>query len=132
MIRSVNDLYSAHQMKKLNKYDLRHKRNIKVYELQMDAIYREAIREAVSISGTVGQIKPDTLFSFDDYPITRKRIENLMSGLKSRMQAVVLNGINTEWTLAKMSENFQRHNTAVITARTRKLGMLSRSVKRVD
>lgn len=100
MTRSVNDLYSAHQMKKQNKYDLRHKRNIKVYELQMDAIYREAIREAVSISGTVGQIKPDTLFSFDDYPITRKRIENLMSGLKSRMQAVVLNGINAEWTLA--------------------------------
>lgn len=96
----MNDLYSAHQMKKLNKYDLRHKRNIKVYELQMDAIYREAIREAVSISGTVGQIKPDMPFSFDDYPITRKRIENLMSGLKSRMQAVVLNGINAEWTLA--------------------------------
>ena len=100
MTRSVNDLYSAHQMKEQNKYDLRHKRNIKVYELQMDAIYREAIREAVSISGTVGKIKPDTPFSFDDYPITRKRIENLMSGLKSRMQAVVLNGINAEWTLA--------------------------------
>ena len=87
-------------VKKQNKYDLRHKRNIKVYELQIDNIYRDAIREAVYISGTVGQIKPDTLFSFDDYPITRKRIENLMSGLKSRMQAVVLNGINTEWTLA--------------------------------
>ena len=100
MTRSVNDLYSAHQMKKQNKYDLRHKRNIKVYELQIDNIYRDAIREAVYISGTVGQIKPDTLFSFDDYPITRKRIENLMSGLKSRMQAVVLNGINAEWTLA--------------------------------
>ena len=96
----MNDFYSAHQMKKLNKYDLRHKRNIKVYELQIDNIYHDAIREAVSISGTVGKIKPDTPFSFDDYPITRKRIENLMSGLKSRMQAVVLNGINAEWTLA--------------------------------
>lgn len=96
----MNDFYSAHQMKKLNKYDLRHKRNIKVYELQIDNIYHDAIREAVSISETVGKIKPDTPFSFDDYPITRKRIENLMSGLKSRMQAVVLNGINAEWTLA--------------------------------
>ena len=86
--------------KKQDKYDLRHKRKIKVYELRIDAIYREAIREAVAISGTAGQIKPDTPFSFDDYPITRKRIENLMSGLKSRMQAVVLNGINAEWTLA--------------------------------
>lgn len=86
--------------KKQDKYDLRHKRNIKVYELRIDAIYREAIREAVSISGTVGQIKPDTPFSFDDYPITRKRIESLMSGLKSRMETVVLNGIKSEWTLA--------------------------------
>lgn len=100
MTRSANDLYSAHQMKKQNKYDLRHKRNIKVYELQMDAIYRDAIREAVSVSGTVGHIKPDNPFSFDDYPITRKRIESLMSGLKSRMETVVLNGIKAEWTLA--------------------------------
>lgn len=86
--------------KKQDKYDLRHKRNIKVYELRIDAIYREAIREAVAISGTAGQIKPDTPFSFDDYPITRKRIESLMSGLKSRMETVVLNGIKAEWTLA--------------------------------
>lgn len=86
--------------KKQDKYDLRHKRNIKVYELRIDAIYREAIREAVAISGTAGQIKPDTPFSFDDYPITRKRIESLMSGLKSSMEAVILNGIKSEWTLA--------------------------------
>lgn len=96
-------------MKKLNKYDLRHKRNIKVYELQIDNIYHDAIREAVSISGTVGKIKPDTPFSFDDYPITRKRIENLMSGLKSRMQAVVLNGINAEWTLANNKNSELAH-----------------------
>ena len=86
--------------KKQDKYDLRHKRNIKVYELRIDAIYREAIREAVEISGTTGQIKPDTPFSFDDYPITRKRIESLMSGLKSSIETVVLNGIKAEWTLA--------------------------------
>lgn len=86
--------------RKLNKYDIRHKRNIKVYELRIDAIYREAIREAVAISGTAGKIKPDTPFSFDDYPITRKRIESLMSGLKSSMEAVILNGIKSEWTLA--------------------------------
>lgn len=86
--------------KKQDKYDLRHKRNIKVYELRIDAIYREAIREAVAISGTAGQIKPDTPFSFDDYPITRKRIGSLMSGLKSSMEAVILNGIKSEWTLA--------------------------------
>ena len=86
--------------KKQDKYDLRHKHNIKVYELRIDAIYREAIREAIAISGTAGQIKPDTPFTFDDYPITRKRIESLMSGLKSNIETVILNGIKSEWTLA--------------------------------
>lgn len=86
--------------KKQNKYDLRHLRNLRKYELQIDALYKEAIREAVAISGIVGQIKPDTPFSFDDYPITRKRIESLMSGLKSNIEMVVLNGIKSEWTLA--------------------------------
>lgn len=95
--------------KKQDKYDLRHKRNIKVYELRIDAIYREAIREAVAISGTAGQIKPDTPFSFDDYPITRKRIESLMSGLKTSIETVVLNGIKAEWTLAN-SKNSELAN----------------------
>lgn len=90
----------AKKKRQQNKYDSRHNRNIKVYELQMDAIYREAIREAVAISGTVREIKPDTLFSFDDYPIIRRRIETLMSGLQSRIKSVVVNGINAEWTLS--------------------------------
>lgn len=86
--------------KRQNKYDARHKRNVRAYEREMDGIYREAIREAVKISCAVGEIKPDTPFSFDDYPQTRKRVEKLMSGLKSRIEAVVLNGIQVEWTLA--------------------------------
>lgn len=85
---------------KQNKYDRRHKRNISSYEKQMDEIYKEAVREAVAISGVVGEMKPDTVFSFDDYPATRKRVEKLMSGLKTRMEAVILNGIQAEWTLA--------------------------------
>ena len=91
--------------KQQNKYDSRHKRNIKVYQLQMDSIYRSAIREAVAISGTVGEIKPDTPFSFDDYPITRRRVETLLSGLKTRIETVVLNGIEAEWTLANNKNN---------------------------
>ena len=86
--------------RKLNKYDIRHKRNIKIYELRLDSIYNDAIREAVSIRGTVGRIKPDKPFSFSDYPNTRKRIERLMSGLKIRIEGLITDGIKTEWTLA--------------------------------
>jgi len=86
--------------RKLNKYDIRHKCNIKIYELRLDSIYNDAIREAVSIKGTVGRIKPDKPFSFSDYPNARKRIERLMSGLKIRIEGLITDGIKTEWTLA--------------------------------
>ena len=86
--------------RRLNKYDIRHKRNIKIYELRLDSIYNDAIREAVSIRGTVGRIKPDKPFSFSDYPNTRKRIERLMTGLKTRIEGLITDGIKTEWTLA--------------------------------
>ena len=91
--------------KKQNRYDLRHRHNAQVYEKQLDAVYKEAVREAVAISSTIGQIKPDTMFSFDDYPITRKRAERLLAGLKSRIEAVVVNGIKAEWTLANNKNN---------------------------
>ena len=71
-----------------------------MYEKQLDAVYKEAVREAVAISSTIGQIKPDAMFSFDDYPITRKRTERLLAGLKSRIEAVVVNGIRAEWELS--------------------------------
>lgn len=83
-----------------NKYDLRHWNNLKKYESQLDAIYREAIREAIAISGSIASIDTDKIFSFDDYPSTRKRMESLIEDMKSQVEAVVLNGIDAEWTLA--------------------------------
>lgn len=89
----------------INKHDRRHVRNIKIYEAQIDAIYKDATREAAVIGITAGKIKPDTPFSFSDYPITRKRIEKLMSDLKKRIEAVIVNGVEAEWTLANNKNN---------------------------
>lgn len=92
-------------VKKIDNHDIKHKRNLKLYEAQIDAIYSYAIREAVSISGTVAKVNTDKPFSFDEYPITRKRIDDLLSGLKSKMEAIVMNGIKAEWTLANDKNN---------------------------
>lgn len=92
-------------VKKIDNHDIKHKRNLKLYEAQIDAIYHEAIREAVSISDTVAKVNTDKPFSFDEYPITRKRIDDLLSGLKSKMETIVMNGIKAEWTLANDKNN---------------------------
>lgn len=83
-----------------NKHDRQHLRNLSTYQLRIDRIYQDIIREAARLGASVGEIKPDTAFSFDDYPTIRKRVEKLMSGLKSRLTVSIVNGIDAEWTLA--------------------------------
>ena len=89
----------------LNKYDKQHLRNLTAYERQVDAIYRAAVKEAAALGLSIRDLDPTRLFSFSDYPITRKRLESLLESLKSRLSAVIVNGVNHEWTLANNKNN---------------------------
>lgn len=84
----------------LNKFDRQHMRNLTAYERQVDAIYKAAIKEAAALGLSIRDIDPTRLFSFSDYPITRKRLETLLESLKSGLSAVIVNGVRSEWTLA--------------------------------
>lgn len=88
-------------MPKQNKYDKKHMENLSAYEQEVDRLYRQIIQQAatigISISGDFNHDKP---FSFDDYPTIKKRVEKLLSALQSGLSAVILNGIDAEWTLA--------------------------------
>ena len=87
-------------MAKTNKYDSQHWRNQAAYERQVDAIYRAAAKEAAALGVSIKDFNPDRLFSFSDYPNTRKKIEKLLNDLQSGVTAVIVNGIRSEWTLA--------------------------------
>lgn len=87
-------------MAKMNKYDSQHWRNQAAYEHQIDAIYRTAAKEAAALGVSIKDFNPDRLFSFSDYPNTRKKIEKLLSDLQTGIMAVIVNGIRSEWTLA--------------------------------
>lgn len=92
-------------MARMNKWDKKHQRNITAYGRRIDQVFRSAAREAAMLAAAAGKIKPDKPFSFADYPVTRKRLEKLLSGLKNRLSAVIVNGINSEWTLANNKNN---------------------------
>ena len=83
-----------------NKYDKQHRSNLTAYEREIDRLYRQVIAQAVAIGLSLPEIKPDTLFSFDDYPAVRKRVEKLLQGLQSGLSSIIINGIRSEWTLA--------------------------------
>lgn len=87
-------------MARLDKWEKRHQQNVASYERQIDKIFQSAAREAAAVASSSGVVKPDKPFSFADYPVTRKRVEKLLSGLKNNLTAVIVNGIESEWTLA--------------------------------
>ena len=92
-------------MAKTNKYDSQHWRNQAEYERQIDAIYRAAAKEAAALGVSIKNFNTDKLFSFSDYPTTRKKIEKLLNGLQSDITTAIINGIRSEWTLANNKNN---------------------------
>ena len=74
-------------MARLNKWERQHLKDLSALDKRIEQIYEAAIKEAARIGATISDFNPDRLFSFNDYPITRKRIEKLLSGLKSGLSA---------------------------------------------
>lgn len=89
----------------MNKYDKRHLRNLSAIERQVDAVYAAAVKEVAKLGVSIRDFNPDKLFTFADYPITRKRLEKLLETLKSGLSAVIVNGVRSEWTLANNKNN---------------------------
>lgn len=90
---------------KLDKWETQHRRNLTAIERKVDELYREAVREAASISTLLGNFSPDKPFSFADYPITQDRTRKLLEGLKTNLESVIVNGVRSEWTLANNKNN---------------------------
>jgi predicted GNAT family acetyltransferase len=84
----------------MDKWEKAHRSNTNKYARQIDAIYQEAVREAAAIGATIPNFSPDKPFSFSDYPSTQQRVQKLINSLKNGIQTVILNGVDSEWTLA--------------------------------
>ena len=86
----------------MNKYEARHIRNVEAYKREVEKIFNEATKEAlrmgIRLDADTG--KP---FSFDDYPETKRKFEALMAKMHQRIMAVVRNGVDAEYELAKDS-----------------------------
>ena len=89
----------------MNKYDAVHQRNLRRYQKQIDKIYDTAVKEAALIAGLVHGLGDDKLFSFSDYPLTQRRITDLLNMLAREIEVAIVNGVRSEWTLANNKNN---------------------------
>lgn len=83
----------------MNKYDKRHIANVRRYQRQVDAIYKEAVEQAALRSAGL-PVPDDYIFTFDDFPALKMQIDALMSSMQADLELTMTNGIRAEWDLA--------------------------------
>ena len=110
----------------MNKYEARHIRNVEAYKLEVKKIFDEATKEALRM-GIRLDAETGKPFSFDDYPATKRKFDALMAKMHQRIMAVVRNGVDAEYELAKDSacaqirSVFQALSAAQISEQLRRL-----------
>lgn len=93
-------------MPKPTDYDKTHLRNMAAIGTRIDRIFKKAAEEAAKIGVSIKAALPeDRLFSFNDYPETKKQIDRLMTALQESMETTIVNGVRSEWTLSNNKNN---------------------------
>lgn len=84
----------------LDKWEKQHVANIAKYEKEIQQIYATAIAEASQMASRVN-FDPSKPFMFSDYPLTKALIAKLQRKVASDIEAVITNGVDTEFGLSQ-------------------------------
>ncbi|MDR1197541.1 MAG: ADP-ribosyltransferase [Prevotellaceae bacterium] len=90
---------------RLGKYDKQHLLNLEKYKRQVENIFNEAVKQAAAMGVNLTDFNPNKPFSFNDYPQIQERLKKLLKSLQGNMQTAIINGVNSEWTLANNKNN---------------------------
>ena len=93
-------------MPKPTEYDKTHLRNMAAIGTRIDRIFKKATEEAAKIGVSIKAALPDDrIFSFADFPETKKQIERLLTALQQSMETTIVNGVRSAWTLSNNKNN---------------------------
>lgn len=87
--------------KKEKDFDETHRRNLKSIQTKIDRIFAKAAEEAALIGVNIDAVLPDDkIFSFDDYPKTKKMIDELLHEISDSIEDTIVNGVRQGWDLS--------------------------------
>lgn len=96
-------------MRITNPYDKAHNRAVVGYQKEVERMWYKLYDNLVVVYGCLNNwYKPNEAkpFSFDDYPMARTMLDNLLAELHDTTQATIVSGINDEWSRAnKKADN---------------------------
>ena len=88
----------------IDKWEKEHRKRLASIERQIQEIYEYAIQEASAL-GVMVQELADDIFQFEKYPYMGERVERLLQDLHDKMEIAIVNGVDSEWTLANSKNN---------------------------
>lgn len=88
-----------------NKYDRKHLKNQAMYQAMIEAIFNQAAVDAAQIGASIGRFDANKPLSFNDYPLTKRKVDELIKRLGEQIELAVVDGVRSEWTLANNKNN---------------------------
>ena len=79
---------------------MKHYRQTDAYARDVQALTDQAASEYASLAGTLFAINTNKPFAFDDYPQTKKKAKEILTGLAKGIKAVVNEGTEQAWNYA--------------------------------
>lgn len=84
---------------RLRGFDAQHYARTTRYARQVERLYNTACNEIAAAAGRI-TIPEDGVFSFDDFPATKKQAQGILTRLAKRVEAVINTGTRQEWEAA--------------------------------
>ena len=84
---------------RLRGFDTQHYARTTRYARQVERLYNTACSEIAAAAGRI-EIPEDGVFSFDDFPATRRQAQGILNRLAKKVEAVIETGTRTEWQAA--------------------------------
>lgn len=88
----------------MNEYDKQHLRNIARIERMVEALFQAAATDSANLSTLIGELG-EVAFSWNDYPLASAKINEIIARLNSEVEAAIVNGVRSEWTLSNDKNN---------------------------
>ena len=90
----------------MNHYDKQHKKNLTQYERQIgDLMDKTQQQVAQLVALWARDLKEDTPFRWNDYPVANQRMDTILKQLTTDLQQSIENGITQEWALSNQKND---------------------------
>ena len=89
---------------KTKKYDELHSKRLASIERKIKAAYKKAAEDASKLA-TAPHLSSKKTYKLDDYPQAKKQADRILEELQQSVETIIVNGIESEWTLANNKNN---------------------------